>query len=108
MNERDIKGESCVRHLVHYSTPPPFSPLQIVRKTFLEERVSRLKSEKSWLQTFTASLVIFIIIIIIIIIFTADWVIIIVCIKVLKRYLECGKLVLKNASSYYEALLFQS
>ena len=41
---------------------PTFSPFQIVRKTLLEERVSRLKSEKSWLQTFTAALVIFIII----------------------------------------------
>ena len=37
---------------------PTFSPFQIVRKTLLEERVSRLKSEKSWLQTFTAGLVI--------------------------------------------------
>ena len=37
---------------------PTFSPFQIVRKTFLEEQVLRFKSEKSWLQTVTAGLVI--------------------------------------------------
>ena len=90
---------------------PTFSPFQIVRKTLLEERVSRLKSEKSWLQTFTAALVIFITIIIILIIFTGALVIIIiifvikiifaaalaiiiVCIKVLKRAIFAAVLVL--------------